>query len=465
MATHQTIVVELGTSRIKVGFAGESKPRRVLSNDYIIDNGGRWTVNINDGMISNACHWSSFFQYLSSPSAISTSETAACGENNITSVYEWEKTLYSLFSHILTSIVYIQRPSRHRMLIMINDIYPPINFHKALHTVLLNYLNVGSVWLVNGGVFEGIYHLLEGLPPSVPALGKPKAHLLVDIGTYEARVVVSVAGSSILGDTLQTTSSGYTSFLRQVLTNYQQMNEEGGNEDEEAGKEKQDGPVSTLEDANAIVRAWIALSFPPGSSLEYTTTISVDLPSQSQTYSADASTTQQLPAQPLLNAFYQIYLDFTNPSSLIYAILSCIMTCPIDYRKSALQNVMLLGGGSIALQRFGSVQHSVSSKGLSMQLEMAAREACGLSISDIESMDESKEEEKKEDGASDISSIAKQRFQSLRSVVDGTISDDGKRIGSINIQYPDPFAADLAIWIGGSVMGCIGYNANYKKKI
>jgi hypothetical protein len=36
---HQTIVVELGSSRIKVGFAGESKPRRVFNDVH-----RRWLV-------------------------------------------------------------------------------------------------------------------------------------------------------------------------------------------------------------------------------------------------------------------------------------------------------------------------------------------------------------------------------------------------------------------------------------
>ena len=458
MSSHQTIVVELGSSRIKVGFAGESKPRQVLNNDdsKLINNGSGWTVNINDGMVSNACQWSSLFQYLSSPTGVSSSDSFA---NKITTVHEWEKTLYPLFSHIITSILYIQRPSRHRVLILINDMFPPINFREAIHKVLLEYLNVGAVWLVNGGVYEGLYHLLEGLPPSLPLLGKPKAHLVVDIGTFEARVVVSVAGSSILTDTLQTAAAGYTSFLHQVLANYQETGQEV-EIDETGQSEEQKSLVSTLEDANAIVRSWIALSSSSSESLD-TTNLSVNLPSLTETQQQQTST--QISAQPLLDAFHQTYLDFSNPSSLIYAMLSCAMICPIDYRKCALQNTLLLGGGSVALQHFETGQRD-SAKGLSMQLEMAARDACGDSRD--ESMSESIEEEKKEDGLSDMSSIARQRFRSLKGVVNGsTIGDDGKRIDGINIQYPDPFAADLATWIGGSIMGTLSYSQHYKKKV
>ena len=454
MSSHQTIVVELGSSRIKVGFAGESKPRRVLNNDDNKFNNGKsgWTVNINDGMVSNACQWSSLFQYLSSPTGVLPSDTTS---NKITTVHEWEKTLYPLFSHIITSILYIQRPSRHRVLILINDIFPPINFREAIHKVLIDYLNVGAVWL-NGGVYEGLYHLLEGLPPSLPLLGKPKAHLIVDIGTFEARVLISVAGSSILTDTLQTAAAGYTSFIHQVLANYQEIDQQV-EIDESGQSEKQRCLVSTLEDANAIVRAWMALCSSSSSEPLDSTNISVNLPSLE---TQQQQTLTQIPIQPLLEAFHHIYLDFSNPSSLIYAMLSCAMICPIDYRKCALQNTLLLGGGSVALQHFGTAQGD-SAKGLSMQLEMAARDACGVSRD--ESMSESIEEEK-EDGLSDMSSIARQRFRSLKGVADGS-TIDGKRMDGINIQYPSPFAADLATWIGGSIMGTLSYVENYKKNM
>jgi len=467
MASHQTIVVEFGSSRIKVGFAGESKPRRILDGGGF--DGGGWSVGVSDSMISSACNWAAFFRYLSiMPSSPSSAATDADGPATaVAATYEWEKTLYPLFSHILTSILFIQRPSRHRMLLLINA-FPPRHFREALHRVLLEYLGVGGVWFVNGGVFESLYYLMEGLPPSLPSSGRPKAHLLVDIGTYEARVLVSVAGSSILTDTHQATMSGYHSFLRQVLTNYQEMNEKV-EATEQSEKIESESPVATLEDANAIVQAWVALSSSSSLTLD-STTISVNLPSlehhqqlQSQT---STPTAIQLPIQPLLQAFHQIYLDYTNPSSLIFAILTCVMACPIDYRKGVLQNVLLLGGGSVALRHFGSLgsldSKGKSAKGLGLQLEVAAREACGASID--ESMEEGREEEKKEDDSLAISSISRLRFQSLSGGVVGRVNDDGERIGGIDIQYPDPFAADMAAWVGGSIMGTLGYK-HYQKKM
>ena len=93
---------------------------------------------------------------------------------------------------------------------------------------------------------------------------------------------------------------------------------------------------------------------------------------------------------------------------------------------------------------------------------MAARDACGVS-SDA-SLGESKEEEKEDDGTSSMSSIAKKRFQSLGGVVNGHVNDDGDRIDGINIQYPDPFAADMLAWVGGSIMGTLGYSQYYQNK-
>ena len=452
MASHQTIVVELGSSRIKVGFAGESKPRRVF-------NGSAGSVDgVNDSFVSRACNWTSCFRYFSSPSS-----AVADGSPTITTVHEWEKSLYPLFSHMLTSVLFIQRPSRHRMLLLINDAFPPHHFQEALHRVLLDYLGLGGVWLANGGVFEGIYHLMEGLPPSLPSAGRPKAHLLVDIGTHEARIVVSVTGSSILEDTYQSTMSGYKSFLRQVLTNYQEMNE-NVDESEQSENVESQSPVVTLEDANAVAQAWVGLSSSTSdAAICGSKTISVNLPSlehQQQT-SAETATTE-IPIQPLLEAFHQVYLDYTDPSSLIYAVLSCVVSCPIDYRKVVLQNVMLLGGGSVTLRHFGStsaIESKDSTNGLAPQLEMAASDACG--ITRYSNMEKGKEEEKKED----MSSISRYHFQSLRGAVAGTANDKGERIGGVSIQYPDPFAADLAAWMGGSIMGKLDYKDNYRKKL
>ncbi|KAL3766547.1 hypothetical protein ACHAW5_000782 [Stephanodiscus triporus] len=485
MASHQTIVVELGSSRIKVGFAGESKPRRVLNDDGGSGGGARrggggWTVAINDGMVSRACRWTSLHRYHSSMYDASRDDSAKSGGSASvpTTAYEWERTLYPLFSHALTSILFVQRPSRHRMLILTSDAFPPRIFREALHRVLLDYLGVGGVWLLNGGAFEGVYHLLEGLPPP-PSLtssaGPPRAHLIVDIGTHEARVAVCVAGSSILADTHRATLSGYDSFLGQVLTNYQGEKIVAKDAvDEECAHLEEEGsyycPVTSLEDANAVVRAWIALSSSSAGFSPDITTVQVRLPSLERAQRTESSmeATIQLPVQPLLKAFHQIYLDYSNPSSLIFAMLTSVRTCPIDYRKAALQHALLLGGGSVALRHFcfwGGLASTGSStnNGLGPQLETAARDACGVS-SDDESAGESKGEEKKDDGASSVSSISRKRFRSLQGVVHGHVDDDDGRRGGINIQYPDPFAADMVAWIGGSIMGTLGYSKYYQNK-
>lgn len=447
--THQTIVVELGSSRIKVGFAGEPKPRCILDNDGSADGEGGWSVGLSDGMVSSACQWKSFFRYFTS----SSSEDSAGGSSGAvagTTVYEWEKTLYPLFSHVLTSILFIQRPSRHRVLLLTNDIYPPSNFREALHRVLLDYLGVGGVRLASGGVFESLCYLLEGLPPPLGATGRPKARLIVDIGTFEARVSVAVTGSSVLEDTYQTTASGYQSFLRQVMANYQEM----ADESDEADGVAQKSSVITLGDSNAVVQAWASRS----ASKNDATTISVDrLPSHDGQQTEGAPII--LPTQPIVKALRQIYLDFANPSSLIFAMLASLSACPIDYRKAAAQNVLLIGGGSVALR---GIRFAQDSTGFSMDLEKAAKEACGI-LSAVGKGDGEKEEEKKDDGSSMDSSIAKHRFISLSGAVGGHVTNDGMHTGGMHIQYPDPFAADIAAWIGGSVLGTLGLPKYHKK--
>ncbi|KAL3826687.1 hypothetical protein ACHAXA_001210 [Cyclostephanos tholiformis] len=536
---HQTIVVELGTSRIKVGYAGESRPRRVLDDRYDDrdDGGGEfggWTVGIDDGMPSRSCRWTSLFRRYStswsssssSPSSLddespyegsgssgggaisasssssSSPTSSSTSSSSLDTTYEWERTLYPLFSHVLTSILFVQRPSRHRVLILTSDLYVPRTFDVALHRVLLDYLGVGSMWLSNGGTFLGAYHLFGGFSPNniplMPTSGPSKARMFVDIGTHEARAIVCVSGYSTLPDTLRYTScAGYASFLGRVLWNYRggmrwtnitDEQDVGGvvrRHDDDESTNNCDN-VSSLEDANAVVRAWISLSSSSSSSSssslpDESATMSVRLPSLERRNDASAEVTAatiRLPIEPLLRAFREVYLDYANPSSLIFAMLSCALACPVDYRRSAMQHALLMGGGSVALRHFrsSSADHDASrgrrnnsAYGLGVELEMAARDACGgVPIEeggDGEVMGE--EEEKKCNIASCMSSIAKKRFHSLRGVirghVDGNDGDNGM-MGGINIQYPDPFAADMVAWLGGSIMGTLGYPSQYQSK-
>lgn len=426
MSTHQTIVVELGCSRIKVGFAGEPKPRRVLNS------GDDGDLGIDDGMCTSSFTWNRnhFYTYLSSSS---NPITGASDDAHIKAIssYEWEKTLYPLFSFIVTSILFIQRPSRHRILVLLNDIFPPRYLREALLRVLLDYLNLGSVLLVNGGAFGSMQYLLEGMNlSSNPSMTQqPKASLLVDIGTNEARVAVSVPGSPFLVETYQVIPAGYMTFLHQVLSLYQEASEKWTTD-------------ATLEDVNAIVKAWMSAPKTDTSITAATTTISVELPtkikqSNELSESSTTSSTIQVLIQPLLEAFRQVYLDYTQPTSLVYAILNSALASPIDFRKVALQNIILIGGGSVALRSFGN--------GMKVELESAIKAACGVSVGDET---QAMEEEKKDDGM-EISPIARGRFQSLKAAVGRNNGQDG----GVQIKYPDPFAADSAHWVGASVMG------------
>ncbi|KAL7480265.1 hypothetical protein ACHAW6_005951 [Cyclotella cf. meneghiniana] len=424
---HQTVVVELGSSRIKIGFAGESRPRRVLHGDvWSSDDGCSWCIPINDGIGARPCTWGRFFHYFS----MTSSHTSVASK--VLSEYEWEKTLYPLFSHMLTSVLFVQRPSRHRILILLNDIYPPRHFREALIRVLLNYLSVGGVLIINGGVFVGISYLLEGLPPSINA-SPPKARLLVDIGTYEARVVILVTGSSILVETSQTVMSGYHSFLRRVLNNYQEQDVEKNESDS--------AQVISLQDANSIVQAWLTIS----DEATDITTLSVRLHSDS------SQNPVQLPIRPMQEAFRQVYLDYSDPSSLLFAMLSSLILCPIDLRRVALQNVILIGGGSTALRQFNYISDdnlkAKSGSNLGDALTKATMDACGVNSGITD--------EKKEDESVSVSSISRRRFKCLRACVLGTVDERGEYRGGTNFQYPDPFAADVASWIGGSIMGSL----------
>ena len=78
-----------------------------------------------------------------------------------------------------------------------NDILPPQLLRVALTKVIVNYLGIRGLLTADGRQFAGISYLLDVLPPSINSPSRPIAHLLVDIGTFEARVVVAVIGASI----------------------------------------------------------------------------------------------------------------------------------------------------------------------------------------------------------------------------------------------------------------------------
>ncbi|KAL7467026.1 hypothetical protein ACHAXS_007296 [Conticribra weissflogii] len=481
---HQsTIVLELGSSRIKAGFAGESKPRRVFhgtpgSGDGAAGSG--WTVGVNDGMGAMPCVWNNYFRYISSPSECGPGNDPGGDAVAKRTSHEWERTLYQLMTHVLTSVLYIPRSTpRHRVVILLNELHPPKIFTDALLKVLLDYLGMGSVLIVrNAGGCGTLSYLLHcgafksissrrNLPSAAnndsEGVFRPKAYLVVDIGTYEARVSVSVANASpssslpssssaFLAETYQVVMAGYHSFLSRILENYREIatngdndeiNSENDNEtDQELKHEYQWAMNTSIEDAYAIVQTWVSISMSnPPHHLESLTTIPVILPSTQIYEGNDAPTTTDIPIQPLLQAFHQIYLDYTNPSSLIYAMLSSILSSPIDYRRVALQNTVLIGGGSSALRFFG--------KGLAAELSDAGKKAC--CGDNAEPMPKEGEvEEKKEDAA--VSSIAMHRFQCLKRAVSSSSTSSS---GGISIHFPDPFAPDLVSWIGGSVMGSL----------
>jgi len=299
--------------------------------------------------------------------------------------------------------------------------------------------------MIDGGSFAGISYLLDGLvPPSInDPPSRPKAHLLVDIGTFESRVVMAVTGASMLQDTYHCTMSGYHSFLTQILHHYQLDARPNNSEDTTKSVSGTSLKVTTLRDANAIVQTYLSI---PQRSRD-AATITVELASLGNN---SAENSVELSIQPLQKAFHEVYLDYTNPSSLIYSMLTSVMSGPIDYRRVALQNVLLFGGGSTVLRYFSATNNNIDENSFTEELIHAAREACGINLETKTEMSE----EKKDDSAH-ISSMARERFTSLKAAVSGTVGESGQGKDGMSVCYPDPFSADIASWIGGSIMGSL----------
>ena len=134
--------------------------------------------------------------------------------------------------------------------------------------------------------------------------------MMVDLGCVEGRLVCFFDGG-ICEDTLQVVKIGYRSLLERIAERKRNRNRlrggGGGGEEED----DDDGAHSNVKDVDVDVDA-----------------------------DADA------------DVVHEMYFDLTNPNSLIYALCSSLMKCPIDLRKEVAQRIIFVGGGVEGISQF-----------------------------------------------------------------------------------------------------------------
>jgi len=132
--------------------------------------------------------------------------------------------------------------------------------------------------------------------------------------------------------------------------------------------------------------------------------------------------------QVLEDCIQEMYLDLSNPNSLIHAFFKSLLACPLDLRKDIVRNVVLIGGATLGIpsleQRFlGCI------RGL-------------FQVQEVESGDKEVAEKQR----FEVRSPMHAKFQTLAAVVMNA---------PLSITYPLPFSPTVIAWVGGSIMGSL----------
>lgn len=124
---------------------------------------------------------------------------------------------------------------------------------------------------------------------------------------------------------------------------------------------------------------------------------------------------------------HEMYFDLKNPNSLIYALCSSLMKCPIDLRKEVAQRIIFVGGGVEGISQFEQ-RFLKCVKGLfELDDKSSATSANGHKMYCVKDEKHS-------------------RFSSLANVI---------MKAPLGVLHPLQFRPSCVSWAGGSIMGSI----------
>lgn len=300
---------------------------------------------------------------------------------------KWEKILLPLLADLYTKHLLLKPRSRRVILLMGSTYQYPSSFRTALESVLLHDLSIPSILFVDQ--FRTV----------IPyALGHTqKMGIILDIGRLEGRVGC-VFEESCLIDTLNIIPCGFEA-LAQMVMGY--------------CRENMQLEVESIHDGLAIIQSCIQ-------STSSSDDFFCHLP--------HANKHVQIKTQVLEDCIQEMYLDLSNPNSLVHAFFKSLLACPLDLRKDIVRNVVFMGGATLGIP-------SLEQKFL----------AC------IRSLFQEREGERgdKEMGKKkryEVRSPKHAKFQTLAAVV---------MDAPLSITYPLPFSPTVIAWVGGSIMGSL----------
>lgn len=345
------IVLEFGSALVRVGLAGESKPRHIV------------------------------------PHALFDTERCSDGDGDYyrtTEPPDWERILLPFLADLYTKCLLLKPRSRRVILVTGGAYQYPAAFRAALESVLLHGLSVPSVLFVDQ--FRTI----------IPyALGHTqKMGIVLDIGRLEGRIGCVFEEACLL-QTLNMVPCGFEALARMVM---------------DYCKGNMQLEVESIHDGLAIIQSCIQ-------NTSSTDVIVCHLP--------HADKHVQIKTRVLEDCIQEMYLDLSNPNSLVHAFFKSLLACPLDLRKDVVRNVVLVGGATLAIPN----------------LERRFL-ACIRNLFQERTVERGDGEKR----SYEVRSPEHAKFQPLAAVV---------MDAPLSITYPLPFSPTVIAWVGGSIMGSL----------
>jgi hypothetical protein len=144
------------------------------------------------------------------------------------------------------------------------------------------------------------------------------------------------------------------------------------------------------------------------------------------TTTTTAKSLHQILKDILNECIHEIYYNPNNPSSLIYAFLSSLKSCPMDLKAQVIRNVAFIGDG------IGMIPTTSTTTNLHVEF---VKQLVNLFTTPPLS------------NKTTTSKLLSSKFSSLGTVI--------CKKGPVSIIHPLPFCPKTICWVGGSVMGSL----------
>ena len=439
------VIIELGSSSIQVGIAGEAQPRCIMPSTSIIING-------NEGKGSgNGSTSSSFITTPPLPcsSMILQNQTISSinQEENLTTTHTnneynkycmYHQHLSPFFHNLFTYRLHLKPKSR-RVIILMPTHYPTI-YREVIQKILLDELKIPALKFING----------SGLYTTIPyALGK-NVGLVIDVGSLECQMG-AFFNRHLLNDTIITVPIGKKVLIQRICDDYLNFRR---NRRIEGGVSKNDTVLKNIDDddnyddlnrddVNSIIEdILIVMKQTPSSSLSS---------SGVQYYNKDcmAKTHYEYLKQMTQEYIEDFYFNIDNAHSLINAFLTTLLKCPLDLRLDLVRNVCFIGDG-VTTSSSSCVVPNLEYRFLSSIQSLFELKSTTTSSGENhgDTLTRSSDENRMIGGGN--CRIKEKRYQKFQVLAMSLMEK-----GPLSLIHPLPYHPSCISWVGGSVYGSL----------